>query len=63
MWISLGLLWFLAVAAGAAFADQIDRLGEPASAGCVCLHLEHAEWLYELVLEDGRENVLIAITR
>ncbi len=41
--------------------DQTDRLGEPASAGCVRLHPEHAEILYRLVLEHGRANALISI--
>lgn len=42
--------------------DQIERLGEPASAGCVRLHPDHAERLYNLVLEHGRENALILIS-
>jgi lipoprotein-anchoring transpeptidase ErfK/SrfK len=42
---------------------QTDRLGTPASAGCVRLHPDNAETLYELVLENGRANTLIEIVR
>ena len=42
---------------------QVDRLGHPASAGCVRLHPENAETLYRLVLEYGRSNTLIEISR
>jgi lipoprotein-anchoring transpeptidase ErfK/SrfK len=41
---------------------QTDRLGEPASAGCVRLHPDDAETLFDLVLEHGRENTVIHIT-
>jgi lipoprotein-anchoring transpeptidase ErfK/SrfK len=42
---------------------QTDRLGEPASAGCVRLDPENAEILYRLVLEHGRANTLIHIVK
>jgi len=43
--------------------DQTERLGQPASAGCVRLYPEHAKTLYHLVLEHGRAETLIEITR
>ena len=42
---------------------ETDRLGTPASAGCVRLHPGDAEALYRLVLEHGRANTLISIER
>lgn len=41
--------------------DQVERLGRPASAGCIRLHPENAKTLYGLVLEHGRANTLIEI--
>lgn len=41
--------------------DQTNRLGTPASAGCVRLHPENAATLFGLVLEHGRTNTLIEI--
>jgi len=41
---------------------QTERLGTPASAGCVRLHPDDADALYGLVLEHGRENTVIEIT-
>src|SRR5262252_7850318 len=40
----------------------IDRLGGPASHGCVRLHPEHAAILYDLVQQEGPENTRIVIT-
>ena len=40
----------------------IDRLGGPASHGCVRLHPEHAAILYDLVQRAGPENTRIVIT-
>ncbi len=40
---------------------QTDRLGTPASAGCIRLHPDNAQRLYELVQELGRANTLIEI--
>lgn len=40
---------------------QTESLGSPASAGCVRLHPENAETLFDLVLEHGRENTVIEI--
>lgn len=40
---------------------QIDRLGQPASAGCVRLHPDDAKILYQLIEENGRGNVVIEI--
>ena len=43
--------------------NQVDRLGTPASAGCVRLHPDDAEVLYRMVLEYGRANTLIHIVK
>ena len=40
----------------------IDRLGGPASHGCVRLHPEHAAILYDLVQREGPDNTRIVIT-
>ncbi|WP_101068704.1 L,D-transpeptidase [Roseovarius salinarum] len=42
---------------------EVERLGRPASAGCVRLHPDHAERLFKLVLAHGRENTLVEIVR
>lgn len=41
--------------------DQIERLGQPASAGCVRLHPENAEALFGWVLEAGKAETVIVI--
>lgn len=38
-----------------------DRLGTPASAGCVRLHPDNARTLFEWVVEHGPQNTLIEI--
>jgi lipoprotein-anchoring transpeptidase ErfK/SrfK len=40
---------------------QIDRLGAPASAGCIRLHPEDAKTLYDLVKAHGPDRTLIEI--
>ena len=40
---------------------QISRLGQPASAGCVRLHPDNAERLYEMVRVVGKADVVIEI--
>ena len=40
---------------------QTDRLGRPASAGCVRLRTEHAAVLFDLVGKEGLNNTLIVI--
>ena len=40
---------------------QVDRLGEPASAGCVRLHPENAKALFGWVQEAGKAETLIFI--
>src|ERR1700751_4628039 len=40
----------------------IDRLGGPASHGCVRLHPEHAAILFDLVQQEGPGNTKIEIT-
>ncbi|MDA0963052.1 MAG: L,D-transpeptidase [Proteobacteria bacterium] len=41
--------------------DQIDRLGSPASAGCVRLHPDHAAALFEKVLAAGKDMTRVVI--
>ena len=40
---------------------ETEKLGCPASAGCVRLHPKNAETLFELTLKVGMENSLIVI--
>ncbi|CCD99654.1 L,D-transpeptidase [Bradyrhizobium sp. STM 3809] len=40
----------------------IDRLGGPASHGCVRLHPQHAARLFDLVLQEGPEHTTIEVT-
>lgn len=40
---------------------EIERLGSPASHGCVRLELRNARWLYRLIDENGKENTYIRI--
>jgi lipoprotein-anchoring transpeptidase ErfK/SrfK len=40
----------------------IDRLGGPASHGCVRLHPYHAELLFDLVQQEGPDNTTIEVT-
>lgn len=41
--------------------DQISRLGEPASAGCVRLHPKNAAILFALTQKVGLDNMVIEI--
>ena len=41
--------------------NQTARLGRPASAGCVRLHPDHAQILYDLVRQTGYSETLIRI--
>jgi lipoprotein-anchoring transpeptidase ErfK/SrfK len=41
--------------------DAINKLGRPASHGCVRLHPKNAKWLYRIVREYGKENVFIVV--
>ncbi len=41
--------------------NQINRLGRPASAGCVRLHPEHARILFEMTRDVGRSNMRVEI--
>jgi lipoprotein-anchoring transpeptidase ErfK/SrfK len=41
---------------------EIERLGSPASHGCIRLELQNARWLYRIVQEYGRENTYITVT-
>jgi hypothetical protein len=43
-------------------SNAIDRLGGPASHGCVRLHPEHAAILFDLVQREGPENTRIVVT-
>ncbi len=41
--------------------DQISKLGQPASAGCVRLHPDHAEILFYMTKEVGKKNLQVII--
>lgn len=41
--------------------DQLDRLGRPASAGCIRLHPDHAEILFGMVQQVGLGETLVRI--
>jgi hypothetical protein len=43
--------------------DAIERLGQPASHGCVRLHPENARILYQLVELYGRGNTIISVRK
>jgi L,D-transpeptidase catalytic domain len=43
-------------------SNAINRLGGPASHGCVRLHPYHAALLFNLVQQEGRENTIIEVT-
>ena len=40
---------------------EVERLGSPASHGCVRLELRNARWLYRLIDENGKENTYIRV--
>jgi lipoprotein-anchoring transpeptidase ErfK/SrfK len=42
--------------------DQINRLGRPASGGCVRLHPRHAAELFRLVRQHGKANTRIQVS-
>ena len=41
--------------------DAINKLGRPASHGCIRLHPKNARWLFRLVKDYGKENTYIRI--
>ena len=41
--------------------NQVSRLGQPASAGCVRLHPEHAAVLFSLTQQVGKQNMKVII--
>lgn len=43
--------------------DQIKRLGQPASAGCVRLHPDNAKILFQMVKAEGMENMRVEIVQ
>ncbi len=43
--------------------NQVNRLGRPASAGCVRLHPENARVLFELAQREGLKNTRIVVRR
>lgn len=43
--------------------DQIKRLGNPASNGCVRLHPDNAKILFEMVKAEGMENMRVVIVQ
>ena len=43
--------------------DQINRLGRPASAGCVRLHPDNARVLFDLVRQEGMDQTRVIVLR
>ena len=43
--------------------DQIRRLGQPASHGCIRLHPGNARKLFSMIRQSGKRNARIVITR
>jgi lipoprotein-anchoring transpeptidase ErfK/SrfK len=43
--------------------DQIKRLGQPASNGCVRLHPDNAAILFQMVKAEGKDNMRIEIVQ
>lgn len=43
--------------------DQINRLGAPASHGCVRLHPDNAEILFSMVKAEGMDNMRVEIVQ
>lgn len=43
--------------------NQVNRLGRPASAGCVRLHTQNAAVLYRLAQQEGLKNTRIVVHR
>ncbi|MCP4383814.1 MAG: L,D-transpeptidase [Hyphomicrobiales bacterium] len=43
--------------------NDIKRLGQPASHGCIRLHPDNAKTFYKLVHTNGKHNTLISIVR
>lgn len=43
--------------------DQIKRLGNPASNGCVRLHPDNAKILFNMVRAEGMENMRVVIVQ
>ena len=41
---------------------EVERLGSPASHGCVRLELQNARWLYRIVKEFGQDRTYITVT-
>lgn len=41
--------------------DDLNKLGRPASHGCIRLHPKNARWLFRLVKDYGKENTYIRI--
>lgn len=43
--------------------NQIKRLGQPASAGCIRLHPDNAAVLYKLAQREGLKNTRVVVRR
>ena len=43
--------------------DQVNKLGQPASAGCVRLHTDNAKILFNMVRDAGKENLRVVVVR
>lgn len=41
--------------------DAVNKLGRPASHGCIRLSPQNAKWLYRIVKEYGKENTYITV--
>jgi lipoprotein-anchoring transpeptidase ErfK/SrfK len=41
--------------------DQINRLGRPASAGCVRLHPDNARVLFDMVRAEGMDQTRVIV--
>lgn len=41
--------------------DAVDKLGRPASHGCIRLHPQNARWLFQIVKDYGEDNTYITI--
>lgn len=41
--------------------DQVSRLGQPASAGCVRLHPDNAEVLFKMVKAAGKQSLRVVV--
>lgn len=43
--------------------DQVQKLGRPASAGCVRLHTENARILFNMVRDEGKQSLRVVVVQ